>query len=103
MLAIHHIKGIKAIPGHSPSANYITLVFEGKDLEGPLRAEVVLYFDNPLEGSLHFLAEGINSAVSRTLMVAFNKAVQADLRQAADSVSGTSVHDYSGRNEDIGF
>jgi hypothetical protein len=89
MFAIHHIKGIKAIPGHSPASNYITLEFTGQNLEGPLAAEIVLYFDNPLAGTLHTLAEGINAAMAKATVVAFNKAVQADprtLRQAVDEV-----------------
>jgi hypothetical protein len=77
MLAIHHIQGLRAIPGHTTSSNYITLEFTGADLSGPLQTEVVLYFDNPLDGALHALAEGINDATSRALVAAFNKATES--------------------------
>jgi len=62
MLAIHHIKSICAEGGTSPESTYMTLKFQGEDLDGVLNTEVVLYFNRPLRGQIAALVAAINRA-----------------------------------------
>ncbi len=62
MHAIHHIKRVTAELGQFETSNYMTLVFQGEDLSGSLRTEIVLYFEKPVPGQIAALAEAINRA-----------------------------------------